>query len=178
VKLNVGAGRFPIHDWTNLDADPAVKPDIVATVPPLPYADESLEEIYAGHFLEHLDVDVAHDFLVECRRCLIPGGKLGILVPDTRAIMQHYLDGDARVEYPLGTWRDIGDLDEVCRLFLYSTVQESPHLWSYDLASLRQRLEWAGFTVGQQIDRWRDPRLGSGQWYQCGWDAVKPGGAQ
>ena len=34
-----------------------------ATVPPLPYADASLEEIWACHFLEHLTHDDAKRFI-------------------------------------------------------------------------------------------------------------------
>lgn len=72
----------------------------------------------------------------------------------------------------------MADLDEVCTLFLYSTAQASPHRWSYDLFTLRRALERAGFVVDAQIDRWRDPRLGTGQWYQMGLDCHKPGGEE
>ncbi len=179
MRLNVGCGEYPLpvnEGWVNLDADPAAPAQVRALVPPLPFADESLTEVYAGHFLEHLAPDDAACFLAECRRVLVPGGKLGIVVPDTRAIVKHYLANDLSVEYPAGTHRRVGDLDEVCGLFLYSTVQDSPHRWSYDLATLRRALERAGFRVVKQIDRYRDPRIPVRVWYGCGWDAVKPGG--
>lgn len=173
-RLNVGAGRYPLLYWTNLDADASAFADIYQSVPPIPYGDGQLDEIYAGHFLEHLSHEDARAFLVECRRCLVPGGKLGIVVPDTREVMTRWLRGDLDcIEYPQGVWNAVADLDAVCRLFLYSTVQASPHLWSYDLGTLRRLLESSGFTVTGEIDRFRDPRLGSGQWYQCGLDAVR-----
>jgi hypothetical protein len=130
--------------------------------------------VFAGHFLEHLTPDQARAFLAECHRCLVPGGRLGLVVPDTREIMRRYAVGlHTRVEYPEGTFLDAGDLDAICALFLYSTVQDSPHLWSYDLDTLTRLVEGAGFQVMGEIDRYADPRVSTSRWYQCGVDAVK-----
>jgi predicted SAM-dependent methyltransferase len=177
-RLNVGCGDHPLEGWTNLDAGPefcAHGADIYATVPPLPFDDESLDEIFAGHFLEHLKPEDAITFLTECRRVLVTGGTLGIVVPDTREIMRRWIAGAIdEVEFPRGTFWKIADLDHVCSLFLYSTVQNSHHLWSYDKETLKRRFEATGFQVIKEINRYSDPRLGTSQWYQCGWDAVKP----
>lgn len=174
MKLNVGCGHHPLAGWCNLDADPSCAPDLVATVPPLPFADDELDEIYMGHVLEHLTREDAVTLLAECARCLQPGGRLGVLVPDMRAIMGTWLGGvPARVEYPLGTWHDCRDLDAVCHLFVFSTVQDSLHRWAYDLTTLARALTAAGLRVTTTIDRFSDPRIPVGAWYQCGWDAVK-----
>jgi hypothetical protein len=69
----------------------------------------------------------------------------------------------------------VSDLDEVCAMFLYSPVQESPHRWSYDRETLARAMAPAGFRGFKEIDRYRDPRLGSPQWFQVGIQAVKPG---
>lgn len=172
-RWNIGCGAHPLLYWTNVDSDATVLADVHVCVPPLPLADASLDEIYAGHFLEHLTPEEAEHFLAECRRVLVPGGRLGIVVPDTREIMSRYLAGTADVvEYPQGTFHEVADLDSVCRLFVYSTVQETPHRWSYDAETLRRALERAGFHVHAAIDRWHDPRIPVGAWYQCGWDAI------
>ncbi len=174
-RLNVGCGDFPLAYWTNLDADPGVRADIHATVPPLPFGDASLDEIYAGHFLEHLSFEDGAAFLAECYRCLAPGGKLGILVPDTFEVARRYVLGmPDKVEYPPETFHPVADLDEVCRMFLYSTVQVSPHKWSYDSRTLKRAMEAAGFVAFVEIDRYADLRIPVGEWYQCGWDAYKP----
>jgi len=174
-RFNIGAGQFPLLYWTNLDEAPDALADIYAHVPPIPAADASLDEIYCGHFLEHLTPTEADAFLVECHRCLVPGGTLGVLVPDTREIMRRYVAGDnsAPIEYPSNTWHSAADLDAVCALFLYSSVQDSPHRWSYDTTTLRRLLERHGFRVTGEIDRWEDRRVAIGAWYQCGLDAVK-----
>lgn len=149
--------------------------ELHCAVPPIPYEDESLNEIWSGHMLEHLEPEKATEFLAECYRCLVPGGKLGILVPDTREIMRRYLEQtDDQVQYPLGTWRRVADLDEVCALFLYSTVQDSRHAWSYDADTLRRAMERAGFGEFMEIDRHQDYRIPVGAFYQVGFDAYKP----
>ncbi len=174
-RLNVGCGVHPLLHWTNLDADPGAIADVYQHVPPLPFPEAGLDEIYAGHFLEHLTPEEATAFLAECQRCLVPGGRLGLVVPDTREVLTRWLQGAIDcVEYPAGTFHAVADLDAVCRLFLYSTVQDSPHRWSYDLGTLARLLERTGFLVTGEIDRYRDPRIPVGAFYQCGLDSIKP----
>lgn len=175
MRLNIGCGDHPLTGWTNLDARAEVEPDVCATVPPLPFEDASCDEVYAGHFLEHLPPADGLAFLRECARVVKPGGRVGILVPDTRAILGVYLGQvPTKVEFPLGTWHDCRDLDAVCTLFLFSTIQESPHRWAYDLDTLGRALQAAGLRVTATIDRFTDPRIPVPAWYQCGLDAVVP----
>ena len=174
-RLNVGCSVHPLLYFVNLDEDPNAIADLYQHVPPIPFEDGSLDEIYAGHFLEHLSRPNAALFLAECFRCLAPGGKLGVVVPDTREILTRWLAGSLDcVEYPVNTWHAVADLDAVCGLFLYSTVQESPHLWSYDQGTLARAMTRAGFVNLQEIDRYRDPRIPVGAWYQVGVDGFKP----
>lgn len=175
VKLNVGCGAFPLEGFLNIDADLAAAADVFVTVPPLHYDDASVSEIYAGHFLEHLDRMQAAEFLDECYRVLEPLGKLGIVVPDTREVMRRYILGEpAPMEFPQGHHRDLRDLDELCDVVLFSTAQQSHHLWAYDARTLQRTLEAAGFRIVGEIDRYADPRLSTPQWYQLGFDAEKP----
>lgn len=184
VRVNVGCGAFPLPNdgpdgWINIDSSRnATAADLHLSVPPLPFPDDTVAEVYAGHVLEHMRPDLAHAFLQECLRVLRPGGKLGVVVPDTRLIMTRWLAGAADiVEAPEGHFHRIDDLDHVNRLFLFSTYQESPHLWAYDAATLSRALVDAGFEVTGEINRYDDPRIPVHVWYGCGWDAVKPMGA-
>lgn len=173
-RLNVGCGVWLLRGYINLDANPALPAEIHATVPPLPFADGELDEIYAGHFLEHLGPEQAEEFVTECYRCLKPRGRLAIVVPDTFEVMRRYVLGmPDQVEFPEGHYRRVADLDEVCAMFLYSPIQDSPHRWSYDLRTLRQLMEAGGFVIEAEIDRYNDPRIPVGEFYQCGWDARK-----
>ncbi len=79
MRLNLGSGWVRKQDYLNIDSNPDTNPDIVAKVPPLDFADNSVEEIYASHFLEHVE-DIV--FLMnECFRVLKPGGIMNIRVP-------------------------------------------------------------------------------------------------
>jgi predicted SAM-dependent methyltransferase len=176
VKVNVGCGEYPLIGFTNIDVDPDAYADLYIEVPPLPFEDGEVDEIYAGHYLEHLTHEDAMEFLQECHRCLVPGGLLGVVVPDTREVFKRYLTGaqDA-IEYPQRVWWDVANLDAMCALILYSTVQGTPHRWMYDERTLAHALTASGFVDLKPIDRYRDPRIAQGAWYQFGYDCRKEG---
>lgn len=177
VRLNIGSGDLPMRmpGWVNVDQAPYTGVNLVLKVPPLPWESDTVSEIYAGHFLEHLERSQGAEFLAECYRVLQPGGRLGILVPDMAECFRRYIaDEAAPAEFPAGHHRDLRDLDDLNEMIIFSTVQPSHHQWSYDLVTLRRALEHAGFDVGDEIDRFQDPRVAVGAWYQFGLDAIKP----
>lgn len=178
-RLNVGCGRYPLPYWTNLDANPDMPADVradalehLARMP-----DASLDEIYAGHFLEHLTRCEARVFLADCWRVLVPGGRIGITVPDTDEVLRRYLAGSIdAIELPERVWWPVADLDAVCHIFLYSDIQPSPHRWAYSARTLARALALTGFERIAEGDRYRDPRIPQGAWYQLLMDGYKPGG--
>ena len=175
-RVNVGCGDYPMAYFVNIDADPTKPADLHVAVPPLPFEDASLDTVWGYHFLEHLTFEDARVFMAESYRALAPGGKLGLVVPDTREIMRRWFEGSIdAVEYPVGVWHSVADLDAVCSLFLYSTIQESPHQWAYDEQTLGRLFVEAGFGDLKRIDRYRDPRIAKGAWYQFGIEGVKNG---
>ena len=80
VRLNIGCGPDQPEGWVNLDSNPDEEPDIVADVRHLPFDDDSVDEIYASHILEH--IDCREPVLEEWCRVLRPGGLITIAVPD------------------------------------------------------------------------------------------------
>ena len=177
LRLNVGSGDTRLQFFTALDCNPECHPDIIAHVPPLPFQDGSLHEIWACHFLEHLEREQAVEFLQECHRCLVPKGRLGLVVPDTRVIMERWIAGDNTMMPmgPDGAWWPLADLDVICHLFLYASVRETEdyHKWSYDQTTLARAMTQAGFENLREINRYRDLRLASPVWFQCGVDGFK-----
>ena len=174
LRLNLGCGDYALPGFCNVDASYFPGVNQVLSVPPLPWADTCVTEIYCGHFLEHLSRQDAAELLDECWRVLVPGGTLGVVVPDFREVAWRYvMNQPAPFEWSDGL-HDVGDLDELCHFLLFSTCQPSHHLWAYDLHTLRRTLESAGFEVTGEIDRMADPRLSTPRWYQCGWNSVKP----
>ena len=83
TRLNLGCG--PVHfdqneGWVNIDFDSAYAPDVVADVRQLPFEDNSIEEVYASHLLEHFSYD--EPVLEEWFRVLAKNGNITIVVPD------------------------------------------------------------------------------------------------
>lgn len=179
MRINCGCGEYPLEGYTNIDTSPNVAADVHADALAFlrAQAEGSVAEIYAGHFLEHLERSQADVFLAECLRALAPGGALGIVVPDTYEIMLRYVNHNPEaVMIPLGTWRRLADLDDVCSAFLFSppAVQESPHLWAWDRWTLERAMRKAGFADLKEIDRYTDPRITCGAWFQVGFEGRKP----
>lgn len=171
TRLNLGCGQNHKPGWTNVDENPHERADVVMRFPPIDADDNSVDEIYAGHVLEHFTYADGQTFLRECHRVLVPGGKIGVVVPDFRAIVGRWLGGER--ELIDGRW-DTSDLNDLCRFFLFSDFQPSPHKWAYDADTLSVAIAEAGFIVLGPIDRYTDPRLARGAWWQCGWEAIKP----
>ena len=83
LKLNIGCGPNVESGWLNLDAfhrDPEIL--YFNALNPLPIAAMTVKRIHCEHFLEHLDLDHAIDFLKECYRVLEAGGTVRLIVPD------------------------------------------------------------------------------------------------
>jgi len=84
--LNLGCGNSRIDGAINLDY-----PDWDADRYDLPFDNNSIAQIHAYHFLEHLQDPVR--ILLECQRVLIVGGHMNIVVPYyTSQMMAHDLD--------------------------------------------------------------------------------------
>lgn len=82
----VGIGAwFPAEDWaeTRLDIDPAVRPDVVASMTDMAaVGDGSCDAVFSKHNLEHLFPHELRAALAEFRRVLRPGGFVLAIVPD------------------------------------------------------------------------------------------------
>ena len=128
LRVNIGCGPHPLLNYINIDEDPSLQADIHVHVPPLPFESGTVDEIAAIHFLEHLYYVEAILFMAECWRALKVGGRIAIVVPDTKEVLKRYMaqTGDA-IEFPYGVWWKVDNLDHVCAAFLYSTIQPSPH---------------------------------------------------
>ena len=81
-KLNLGCGPDIRKGWINTDQFKRKGVDAIFDLnkTPYPFKDNSIDEIYASHILEHLDIPV-HKFMKEIHRILKPAGKITIKVP-------------------------------------------------------------------------------------------------
>jgi GT2 family glycosyltransferase/predicted SAM-dependent methyltransferase len=160
MKVNLGCGHSYIEGWINVDANPDVRADV--------YLDAfefvrdhgpEVDELYMGHFMEHLLPATAAALLSLIGDRLPEGAVVSAVVPDMHAIFAAY---------------DAGEISnaELNERFIYSYSQPSRHVWCYDGEALRRVFEDAGFLEVELIDPlvwepvfWKD---GPESRWQCG----------
>lgn len=81
MKLNLGAGHDIKPGFINVDLTQGIGIDKVVDLNkyPLPWDNNSIEEIYASHIIEHLDNP--YNFMLEVYRILKPGGIFTAKMP-------------------------------------------------------------------------------------------------
>lgn len=124
---------------------------------------ESIEEIYASHFLEHLDGPEVETFLAECYRILAPGGKCEFHVPDLEVIALMIL-GEKRLAR---VWENMPAI--------FGQVQRDGwHKVGFTFNLLKWLLEQAGFREIRRLLPGTCPWcVHDGKWYNLGIEATK-----
>ncbi len=154
--------------WINIDNSTSshIKADLTADVlkledyyPVSPH--KVVDEIYAGHLVEHLDPEEAKAAVESWKKILKSGGKLAITTPDFKAIAEDYLAGKITI-------------DELNDVYIFSYCQESHHKTVWDAQSLKRLLIKAGFVDVKEMDRMTDERLFRGVSWQVIVEGVKP----
>ena len=91
MKLNLGSGEAHVEGYVNIDlhtkAD--IKHDLTT---PLPYKDNSVDEIRAIHVIEHFTRDEWEFVRKDWLRVLKPKGKMLLVCPNFPLMCQGYLD--------------------------------------------------------------------------------------
>ena len=102
MKLNIGAGDFPLPGYTPIDRK------FGSEAYPLNYADGSVDEVRASHVLEHFGWKDVPAVLLEWVRVLKPGGIIKIAVPNLKWIAANIDNPMARF-YTMGGQTDEND---------------------------------------------------------------------
>ncbi len=90
-KLHLGCGNTYIRGWCNVDVLATGCTDLVDDITILScIANNSVEEIYACHVLEHFPTELIPIILKRWHEVLKPGGVIHISVPDLDAITAVY----------------------------------------------------------------------------------------
>lgn len=155
----------------------------------IPFAAGVFDGVYHSHLLEHIDREVAPDFIKECHRVLKPGGILRVVVPDLEKLARSYVgimdrspDRAGRSEHTIAVekmfdqmvirtprWRKDQKLvvQILEHMFIGNTARAGVlHRWMYDRFSLGELLHDAGFVDIQtctettsQISGWNEFQL-------------------
>lgn len=70
IKIDIGCGNNKMEGFTGIDLDEKTNPDIVASALDLPFADNSVDEVYSAHLVEHFNPQEAQQFFNEVYRVL------------------------------------------------------------------------------------------------------------
>ncbi len=135
IRLHLGCGDIYLGDWINCDLENP-KADVKLDCRKIPLPDNSVQEIYNSHLLEHFDFKEAWSVLKEWHRVLKPGGKLITETPDLLGLCQEYVNSS-----------------EPHRVDMYGLFFGCPwleewniHKFLYSETQLRWTLEQTGFT--------------------------------
>lgn len=80
IKIDIGCGKNKINGFIGIDFDSRTNPDIVASALNLPFQDNTVDEVYSAHLVEHFDLSEAQQFFNEVYRVLKNGSKAVIKV--------------------------------------------------------------------------------------------------
>jgi predicted SAM-dependent methyltransferase len=76
IKLNLGSGKRKLKDFINIDNRAECNPDVICDLSEgIPYEDNTVDEVVAIDFIEHLERQDVLKFMDEVYRVLKPGGK-------------------------------------------------------------------------------------------------------
>ena len=144
MNLHIG-GTEAREGWTILNIQPGPGVDYVGTALDLGmFADQSVEQVYASHVLEHLgyqeDLVTA---LKEIRRVLKPGGILKMSVPDLDILCRLFVHPDVKAE----------DRFLIMRMMFGGQVNEHDfHRVGLNWDFLLYFLNQAGFTRARRVE--------------------------
>lgn len=102
IKLNLGCGSHILPGWVNLDISALPGVDIVHDIEklPLPFADNSVEEILCQDVLEHVDyIPVLRDL----HRIMKTGGTITIRVPHFTS-RHNFIDPTHKKRFSINTF--------------------------------------------------------------------------
>lgn len=133
LKLDIGAGNTRRdHDFKTVDMH--TDADIKAQMWEIPVKDNSVDEIWSSHALEHVPMIKVPETLKEWFRILKPGGRAEIQVPNFDYVAKYWLTGTDR------TWAEM-------IMFGNQAHAGEFHQCAFSPALLRGDLEAAGFVV-------------------------------
>lgn len=133
LKLDIGAGNAP-RDSTYTTVDAYTDADIKAEAWDIPLEDNSVDEIWSSHMLEHLPMARVPEALREWFRILKVGGRAEIQVPNMDYIAKYWLTGENR------QWAEM-------IIFGNQAHEGEFHKCAFTPGLIRGDLEAAGFIV-------------------------------
>lgn len=144
MKLHLGCGRLKLPGYKSVDIRPETGADIIADVRNLHMIDDdSVDEIYFCHGMEHVPEPEVQSTLEEWSRILVRGGWLYLSVPDFEVLAGLYFEGGWQLAPPISS-AIMGGQD----------YEYNYHYSVWDEEKLSYALESAGYHRIARYDAW------------------------
>ena len=141
MKLELGS-LAKRDGWTTMDVDGGcdIQHDLMK---PLPFPDNSIEQIYSSHLLEHFSFPDMIKLLKECYRILIPNGMFDACVPNMRPFIEAYFKPEGSFEW-LPDYRVFHYFSRIDWIN-YMGYLDGIHKWMFDDENLPLIIASVGF---------------------------------
>lgn len=149
-KVQIGTGSYELPGWLNTDAWPRTEHVVYLDITePLPFPDACVHYIYCEQVIEHVTYGAACSFFEECRRTLVPGGKIRLATPNLMNLIRLYgQDQDPEAGRFVELAAEFSQLPRIgdSRCFVVNNHMRAwGHQFIYDPATLSATLEAIGF---------------------------------
>lgn len=156
IKLHLGCGEIYRDGWVDVDIDPRVKPDIVASIEDLyMFPDDSVDVIEHNHLFEHLSPTQADQALKEWLRVLKKGGELVFEFPNFDRCIEILADEKSDEESirlaMIGVYGFKKDFEEIDEDGVVTLNVFQMHKWGWGPKTLTAKLRDVGFSKAKQI---------------------------
>jgi len=93
-KINIGCGHIQPEGYINIDARELPGVDVICSASDLVFDDETLEEIYAAHLIEHFtELELSRVIFPHWYKKLKNGGVIKLVTPDADSMIKDYVSG-------------------------------------------------------------------------------------
>ena len=140
MKINLGGGFQKMDGYTNVDICQTGVTDIVHDIEKtLPFENNSVDEIYSSHSLEHCSMNAVPAMLKDWNRVLKENGKIHVIVPELEACLKNFLNASEEERWGYRIEYIFGGQD--------NQVGQQLHKSGFTVARLRKLVENAGFQI-------------------------------
>jgi hypothetical protein len=151
IKFNMGCGSDYIQNYINVDLINK-NVDLSCDITKLQLPENTVDEIYASHFLEHIHHLDAVNLLHNWYTSLKPEGKLILELPDLKEQCKRFSEADDNEKYLLSICI-YGASAEHANPNSVSNGSASPHLWGYYPEIIKEILVRVGFVEIRIMDQ-------------------------
>lgn len=164
-KLQLGCGKNEIKGWLNTDIYPLNKRiAYIDVAEKFPFENESFDYVFSEHLFEHLNFEIATNYLEESFRILKKGSRIRIAMPNIYFLLsiienpklelhQRYIDFTVNNVLPhLKKRFPTATSDQLGTFVVNNFFKDWDHQIIYDFKTIELMLSRAGFSKIQQVE--------------------------